>query len=63
MIWDGIILEEYDDTISLGIDETNNVSNTFYDKIYDIYGRELNNIESLSYGTIYIKGGKKYYKN
>ena len=63
MIWDGIILEEYDDTISLGIDEVNNVSNTFYDKIYDIYGRELNNIESLPYGTIYIKEGKKYYKN
>jgi len=63
MIWDGIILDEYDGTISLGVEEVNNVSNTFYDKIYDIYGRELTNIESLPYGTIYIKGGKKYCNN
>jgi hypothetical protein len=62
MIWDGTLLYEYNETVSLMVEEMNYVNNTFDDKIYDIYGRELKNIETIPYGTIYIKGGKKYCK-
>jgi len=31
-------------------------------KIYDISGKEIMNIESVNYGQIYIKNGKKYIK-
>ncbi len=62
MIWDGVFLNEYSETVTLNMEEIGVVNNNPYDKIYDIYGRELNNIESLPYGTIYIKGGTKYYK-
>ena len=60
MIWDGIELNEVDETVN--IEEVNNLYETSNSKIYDINGRELSNIENLPYGVIYIKGGKKYCK-
>ena len=61
MVWDGIELNEVNETVS--IEEINNLYETSNSKIYDINGRELKNIENIPYGSIYIKDGKKYYKN
>lgn len=61
MVWDGIELNEVDETVN--IEEINNLYETPNSKIYDINGRELKNIENIPYGSIYIKDGKKYYKN
>jgi hypothetical protein len=52
---------EYDGTNSntLSINEINNY-NVNDDKIYDMMGREINDINSLPIGSIYIKNRKKY---
>jgi len=52
---------EYDGTNpnTLGVNEINNY-NFYDDKIYDIMGREINNINSLPIGSVYIKNRKKY---
>jgi hypothetical protein len=52
---------EYDGTNpnTLSINEINNY-NVNDNKIYDIMGREINNISSLPIGSVYIKNRKKY---
>jgi hypothetical protein len=61
MVWDGIELNEVDETVN--IEEISNLYETPNSKIYDINGRQLKNIENIPYGSIYIKDGKKHYKN
>ncbi len=60
MVWDGQSINETNNTVN--VNEMNILNNINKSKIYDVRGRELNNVESLPYGTIYIKGGKKYCK-
>lgn len=61
MIWDGFDVYETDDFVNVG--ENNFIMESGNNKIYDISGREISNIDELPYGSIYIKNNKKYYKN
>lgn len=61
VFYDGSEWENYNGTIpnTLSISEiSNNIVND--NKIYDIMGREINDINSLPIGSIYIKNRKKY---
>ena len=59
IIWNGYELIETNDIVSVTeLDKEKQNS----DKIYDISGKEIRSIESLPYGSIYIKNHIKYYK-